>query len=357
MVSAEAKVPGASPSAETATGSATAAKGPGRRGLWIGMAVAVLIAVAVGLTQFLRGARDAVEAPVIVSPVPDVEPEVETPVIVVPRPEIEPEEDLQVPVHVIDQGQLPSPVRPVAPGDDVDAAIVGLEQGDVQRVVPGLYELLASDSMALSAQSLGPRHDALAGALVVAAEQAFVMGDYTTGMEAFGLLNQMAPFDPEMEALIFGRLAPFLETGAPTSAGPDEGLAAKPEQLPMMYTVSQGDTLWGIARRLTGDPENWPELWERNNAAYKAGIGETYIADPGLIFPGQRIYAPISGGAGGSVIEYHVSRGESLWRIAERIYGDPLLWNQIYADNRATIADPDLIYPGQVLLLRPRSDR
>jgi nucleoid-associated protein YgaU len=52
-----------------------------------------------------------------------------------------------------------------------------------------------------------------------------------------------------------------------------------------------------------------------------------------------------------------VLRGESLWRIAERIYGDPLLWRQIYADNHATITDPDLIYPGQVLLLRPRADR
>ncbi len=367
------------PPVNTGSGAATAAKSSGRPGVWIGVAIAVLVAVAVGLTQFLRGERDAVEAPVIVSPVPDVEPEVEAPVIVspvpdvepeveapvivAPGPETEPEEDARAPVGVIDQGQLPTPVRPVAPGDDIDAAIAGLEQGDVQGVVPELYELLASDSMALSAQSLGPRHDALAGALVVAAEQAFVMGDYTTGMEAFGLLNQMAPFDPEMEALIFGRLEPFLETAAPpavtapAAAGPDEGPAAGPEQLPMMYTVSEGDTLWGIARRLTGDPENWPELLERNNVAHESGIGETYIDDPDLIYPGQRIYAPISAGAGGSVIEYHVSRGESLWRIAERIYGDPLLWNQIYADNRATIADPDLIYPGQVLLLRPRSDR
>lgn len=348
--------PVASPSVNTGAGATISAQGTGRRGLWMGVAVAVLIAMAVGLTQFFRGARDAVEAPVIVRPVPDVEPEVEAPVIVVPNPENK-RDEVQAPDQGLGQGQLPTPVRPAVPGDDVDAAIVGLEQGDVQRVVPELYELLGSDPMALSAGSLGPRHDDLAGALVVAAERAFVIGDYTTAMEAFGLLNQMAPFDPEMEALIFGRLAPFLETGAPTSAGPDEGPAAKPEQLPMMYTVSQGDTLWGIARRLTGDPENWPELLERNNAAYEAGIGETYIDDPDLIYPGQRIYAPISGGAGGSVIDYHVSRGESLWRIAERIYGDPLLWNQIYADNRATIADPDRIYPGQVLLLRLRSDR
>jgi hypothetical protein len=43
--------------------------------------------------------------------------------------------------------------------------------------------------------------------------------------------------------------------------------------------------------------------------------------------------------------------GNSLWRIAERIYGEGLRYTVIYEANRAQIKDPDLIYPGQVFLL------
>jgi nucleoid-associated protein YgaU len=353
------------PPASTGSGAATAAKSSGRPGVWIGLAVAVLVAIAVGLTQFLRGARDAGEVPVTVSPVPDIEPELEVPVIVVPVPDIEPEvevpvtvvpgpenereEDALAPVEVIDQGQLPTPVAPVAPGDVIDAAIVGLQRGETEVVIPELYELVETNPAALSAESLGGRYNDLAEALALAAEVEFNDGDYETGIELLGMLNAMGPFDPQIDALILDRLGRYLETGAPAAAGPDEPA--------FMYTVRQGDTLWGISRRLTGDPKNWPVLLERNNAAYEIGVGETFIENPDRIYPGQRIFAPVSDGAGRSVLEYHVLRGESLWRIAERIYGDPLLWHQIYADNRATITDPDLIYPGQVLLLRPRADR
>lgn len=46
-----------------------------------------------------------------------------------------------------------------------------------------------------------------------------------------------------------------------------------------------------------------------------------------------------------------VVRGNSLWRIAERIYGRGLRYTVIYEANRAQIRDPDLIYPGQVFYL------
>jgi LysM repeat protein len=43
--------------------------------------------------------------------------------------------------------------------------------------------------------------------------------------------------------------------------------------------------------------------------------------------------------------------GNSLWRIAQRIYGHGLRYTVIYEANRAQIKDPDLIYPGQVFVL------
>lgn len=49
---------------------------------------------------------------------------------------------------------------------------------------------------------------------------------------------------------------------------------------------------------------------------------------------------------------YPVSSGDSLWAIAKRHYGDGAKWKAIYEANKSTIgANPNLIYPGQVLTL------
>jgi nucleoid-associated protein YgaU len=51
---------------------------------------------------------------------------------------------------------------------------------------------------------------------------------------------------------------------------------------------------------------------------------------------------------------YTVVKGDSLSKIAKRIWGDASLWPTIYDANRATIKDPDLIHPGQVLVIPVR---
>lgn len=48
---------------------------------------------------------------------------------------------------------------------------------------------------------------------------------------------------------------------------------------------------------------------------------------------------------------YVVVSGDSLSKIAQRVYGDAQQWRKIYDANRDTIQNPDLIHPGQTLRL------
>lgn len=49
--------------------------------------------------------------------------------------------------------------------------------------------------------------------------------------------------------------------------------------------------------------------------------------------------------------QYTVAAGDSLSKIAQREYGDAAKWQRIYEANRATVTNPNLIHPGQVLTL------
>ncbi len=46
-----------------------------------------------------------------------------------------------------------------------------------------------------------------------------------------------------------------------------------------------------------------------------------------------------------------VSKGDSLWRISQRIYGRGYRYTVIYGANQTQIRNPNLIYPGQIFVL------
>ena len=96
------------------------------------------------------------------------------------------------------------------------------------------------------------------------------------------------------------------------------------------YTVRRGDTLWGIARRYS--------------TTVSALASLNHIANPDLIYPGQELNLPR--GAAPSAGTYTVRQGDTLWGIARR-YNTTV--SALASLNR--IANPDLIYPGQVLRL------
>lgn len=48
---------------------------------------------------------------------------------------------------------------------------------------------------------------------------------------------------------------------------------------------------------------------------------------------------------------YIVKKGDSLWRIAGKVYGNPLKWPRIYRANQPKIKNPNRIFPNQALVI------
>ncbi len=51
---------------------------------------------------------------------------------------------------------------------------------------------------------------------------------------------------------------------------------------------------------------------------------------------------------------HEVRAGDTLWALSRRYYGDPFLWPEIFASNRPSIGNPNLITPGERLRVPPR---
>jgi len=50
---------------------------------------------------------------------------------------------------------------------------------------------------------------------------------------------------------------------------------------------------------------------------------------------------------------YTVKKGDYLSKISKQVYGDANKYNIIFEANRPMLKDPNLIYPGQVLVIPP----
>jgi nucleoid-associated protein YgaU len=52
-----------------------------------------------------------------------------------------------------------------------------------------------------------------------------------------------------------------------------------------------------------------------------------------------------------AVREYTIERGDTLSKIAKKFYGNAGDWKKIYEANKTTIKNPDLIYPGEKIII------
>lgn len=144
------------------------------------------------------------------------------------------------------------------------------------------------------------------------------------------------------------------------------------------YTVKQGDTLWKIAASQLGDGERWQEIAEANNIPIDnpaVEIGQELTIPGGAISeptleptieltleptPEQEVVieelveeAPETAAEQRT---YVVEHGDTLWEIAEEMYGEGARWHEIFNANPLSMYNPNghefpLIHAGNVLVI------
>lgn len=126
-----------------------------------------------------------------------------------------------------------------------------------------------------------------------------------------------------------------------------------------VHKVEKGEHLWAISEKYYQSGYNWVDIAKENN-----------LKNPSLIEVGQELKIPevISKQATvdqtkaqvlsnqtksfGDPIQgnsYTVVKGDHLWGIAVRAYGDGYKWSQIAKENK--LANPNLIHSGNVFTL------
>ncbi|MET0703926.1 MAG: LysM peptidoglycan-binding domain-containing protein [Mycobacterium sp.] len=108
------------------------------------------------------------------------------------------------------------------------------------------------------------------------------------------------------------------------------------------YVVRSGDTLSQIARRKLDDAARWPELFAANR---------TIVRNPNQIFPGMRLVLPSGPPADPQPRFIVVKPGDTLSGIAKQHLGFGDRWPEIFKLNGGVLTNPNVIIPGQVLLL------
>ena len=139
---------------------------------------------------------------------------------------------------------------------------------------------------------------------------------------------------------------------SPVKAAPDTTQDHRAD--PPRIVTDKGDTLWGLAEKHLGDGFRWQEIADLNHGRAMSD-GRTFN-NPRSIEPGWELLLPADAtnlpGDQTTETEHVVAPGETLTGITKETTDDPDNWQALYEANKDVIgSDPDLIYPGQVLVL------
>lgn len=119
------------------------------------------------------------------------------------------------------------------------------------------------------------------------------------------------------------------------------------------HTVQRGDTMWSIAVKYLGSGTRWKELAAWNGMTEK---------EAGQLKPGQiiRLYEETTEPDTETTPDmepeeeqrtWTVQKGDTLWGIAEKVYGTGMMYISIMRENGLAAVDIKRIQPGMILKL------
>lgn len=122
------------------------------------------------------------------------------------------------------------------------------------------------------------------------------------------------------------------------------------ESVNKTHKVEKGDTLWNIAINYYGDGFKWVDIATENRLANASEIevGQELII-PDIEFEKVVVSDEVNTTDSIATDTYTVQKGDSLWTIAIRSYGDGYQWTKIAKANNMT--HPNVIHTGNVLSL------
>jgi len=123
-------------------------------------------------------------------------------------------------------------------------------------------------------------------------------------------------------------------------------------ELGKTYTVSKGDNLWKIAENAYGSGYNWVDIAEANELTSPDILNEGQELSIPDVEPKLATVASIMDESSPDTISgatYEVQKGDNLWNISVRAYGDGFKWVEIATANN--LSNPDLIHHGNILVL------
>ncbi len=145
----------------------------------------------------------------------------------------------------------------------------------------------------------------------------------------------------------------------------DENGEKVPQGLPTTYKVKKGDTLWSVAEQFYNSGYNWVDIASENKLANADLIEvDQELTLPKVAVKQVTVASKLDSSAGGASIDnitinsntYKTQKGDYLWRIAVRAYGDGYQWVKIYEANKDKIGVNPNILEKDVVLDIPRVD-
>ena len=121
------------------------------------------------------------------------------------------------------------------------------------------------------------------------------------------------------------------------------------------HTVVKGETLWSIAENSYGSGYNWVDIKKANNLTNDTiEVGQKLVMpddvatnEPTATLTSQAQTDSQQLSITGDV--YTVVKGDCLWDIAVKAYGDGFAWTKIAQANN--LDNPNIIHPGNSLIL------